>query len=369
MSDKRRLEELVPHLSTTGEDPIPASVVRECEPLRIPFDRRPFLDALDVGRRKRIYLDLSYWLKLTDQPSATWKDLLGALLGGVAAGRLICPVTPAHLLELAKLRDETQAKQCMDLISNLSRHVMFRDHGARIRDEIAYAVRNSHSPPALSAHPWWFAFSMYPDMYGDMVLVSHPSPEGREVLEKLAPHLFRETVEKGLRHRYAGEFGYPEALKRAEETYEKSMAAFRARAPRGKVRFEEQFEVEASDLIGRLAGRYLNIAASAGGNEIAARFMARYRTDAARRKYQLEHVPTLRVEAEVLAAWAESGAKYERNDYFDIENLVTATPYVHFLTGDRMMTHIARRLKWDRTFGLRIIDSPESLLEAIGTLA
>lgn len=87
----------------------------------------------------------------------------------------------------------------MNLVCELSRNVVFRDRRSRISDEVRYVVRNHHTPPAMHEMPWWVGLTIWPAMHGEIELVSHPSPFGREVLEKMGPEIFDEMARNGLR--------------------------------------------------------------------------------------------------------------------------------------------------------------------------
>jgi len=55
-------------------------------------------------------------------------------------------------------------------------------------------------------------------------------------------------------------------------------------------------------------------------------------------------------------------------DFFDIENLATAIPYSHIVTGDKMMRHVARRLRVEETYGAMVVDGPGALIDALRSL-
>jgi hypothetical protein len=358
----------IPYLGLRGRDPIPADMIRECEPLRLPVDPRPYLEANRVGQRRRIFLDQSYWLNLIKRPVPVWREIEEALRAGVTQGWLLVPVTGWNLLELSKLRDKEQGQQCIALMSELSKSVVFRDRDVRIKDELAYAVRNHERPPAMRQVPWWFGFSMYPGMYGDVELVSHPSAQGRQILERLGAELIEEMVLKGLLTVEPRMLGYPEFLKKSEDEYERRMAEFRKQEPGKRLRYREQFRKEQAAIVDRLARDGVDFR-EVLGDELLARFAARYPTDPDRRAFHIDHVPTLFLSIAVLTAWVESGATYERNDFFDIENLITAIPYAHIAAVDKMMRHVAvERLKLEEQFSIRVVDKPDDLLAGVRAL-
>jgi hypothetical protein len=351
-----------------GADPIPENVLWGCEPLRISFDPRPYLDELDVGRRRVVFLDLNFWLNLTDRPSPIWLEIENVLRAGVESGRMIVPVTSWNLIELSKLRNLDQGGTCIDLVCDLSRSVVFRDRASRIRDEVRFVLRNHRTPPGMNEMRWWFGLTIWPAMHGDVELVSHPSPLGREVLGTLGAEILDAMARSGLRTCEPEMLGKAAELAPHGDRWEESMAELRRDRPGRSVNFEAQIREEADGILLRLGESRLNLRSL--GDELMARFVARYPTDGARIDFYVAHVPTLFVTAAVHAAYLESGKNYTRNDFFDIENLITAAPYAHVAAVDKTMRHIgAERLKLGERFPVRIVSTPESLLESLRALA
>jgi hypothetical protein len=359
----------VPFLGRVGgPDPIPKEVLRECEPLRNTFDPRPYLDELNVGRRKVVFLDLNFWLNLTDRLSPIWLEIENVLRAGVESGRVIVPVTSWNLIELSKLRNLEQGGACLDLVCDLSRNVVFRDRASRIGDEVRFVLRNHRSPPRMNETRWWFGLTIWPAMHGEVELVSHPSPLGREVLETLGAGMLDAMARSGLRTCESKMLGGAAQLEPYGDRWEESMAELRRDRPRGSVNFETQLREEADATLRHLGESRLNLRSL--GDELMARFVARYPTDEARIVFHVAHVPSLFVTAAVHAAYVESGKNYTRNDFFDIENLIAAAPYAHVAAVDKTMRHIgAERLKLGERFPIRIVSTPEHLLQAIQELA
>lgn len=106
-----------------------------------------------VMARDRIYLDKCFWIYLRDArmrvpcPPGT-SDLLDALVAGVAAGRLVCPISDALFLELMKQSDLTTRGATAELIDELSCSVTLCHEPTRVATEVAHFWNSlPRSPP------------------------------------------------------------------------------------------------------------------------------------------------------------------------------------------------------------------------------
>lgn len=108
-----------------------------------------------VMARDRVYLDKCFWIHMravrTNAPCpAGAADLLRSLTSGVAAGRLICPISDALFLELMKQADPDTRGATAQLIDELSRGVTLSPVPTRIATEVAHFF---HANVGHSVHP------------------------------------------------------------------------------------------------------------------------------------------------------------------------------------------------------------------------
>jgi hypothetical protein len=105
--------------------------------------------------RERVYLDKCFWIHLREarahspSPPGT-TDLLAGLTAGVAAGRLICPVSDALFLELMKQTNPTTREATAELIDDLSLGVTLSPGPTRVATEVAHFF---HAGVGRSVHP------------------------------------------------------------------------------------------------------------------------------------------------------------------------------------------------------------------------
>jgi hypothetical protein len=125
----------------------------------VPVDEHVRRRVIELGEwvmaRERVYLDKCFWIHMrtarTNSPSPPGtSDLLAALTAGVAAGRLICPVSDALFLELMKQTDPTTRNATAELIDDLSRGVTLSPEPTRVATEVAHFF---HASVGHSVHP------------------------------------------------------------------------------------------------------------------------------------------------------------------------------------------------------------------------
>lgn len=108
-----------------------------------------------VMARDRIYLDKCFWIYLRNArmqaPSPLGSsELLDALVAGVAAGRLVCPISDALFLELMKQSDLTTRVATAELIDELSCGITLCHEPTRVATEVAHFL---HANTGHSVHP------------------------------------------------------------------------------------------------------------------------------------------------------------------------------------------------------------------------
>ena len=72
------------------------------------FDRLGWLERSGHLRKKKLYLDLNFWINLTDPKDNLDAELRELVTGMVNEGRLICPISPSLVVELGKQSDSTR---------------------------------------------------------------------------------------------------------------------------------------------------------------------------------------------------------------------------------------------------------------------
>ena len=137
-----------------------------------------------LARRRAIYLDTNYWIKLRDanrdKGTATTCYLLSILRKGVAEGVVFCPISEAVFLELMKQGDPASRLATASLIDELSLGATLALETERITTEIQYFMywASGRSNPHPIEHWIWRKL-------GYVLGLVHPNPATRDLASKL----------------------------------------------------------------------------------------------------------------------------------------------------------------------------------------
>ena len=114
-----------------------------------------------LARRRGIYLDMNYWIKLRDasqgRGTTTSRHLLSVLRRGVEEGVVFCPISEAVFIELMKQEDLASRLATASLIDGLSLGATLALETERISTEIRYFVNwvNGRGNPYPMGHWVW----------------------------------------------------------------------------------------------------------------------------------------------------------------------------------------------------------------------
>jgi len=111
--------------------------------------------AESIRGRRKVYLDLRYWLRLRDIASGVltdpdWQALLDLLRKSVGDGKLLCPIAESTFMELAKQNDPATRAATARVIDELSFGVTLLPVDMRTATEIAHFI---HSATEVDLHP------------------------------------------------------------------------------------------------------------------------------------------------------------------------------------------------------------------------
>ena len=159
---------------------------------QVTIDQHVRLKIIPLGEwvmaRERVYLDKCFWIHLRDaQTTASSPQgaagLRASLFAGVAAGRLICPISDALFLELMKQTDPATRGATADLIDELSCGVTLSPEPTRVATEVAHFL---HASTGHNVHPLeHLVWTKVPNILG----VQHPvatafPPDEQLVIQK-----------------------------------------------------------------------------------------------------------------------------------------------------------------------------------------
>ncbi len=127
--------------------------------LRLESYRLQWLDRTGYLRRRMLFLDLNFWIRLTEPVGEEFRTLAELLRDRVARGLLICPAAPTLVMELEKLRAGPRRDRRAALMQTLSQGLALRAHPLVIVAEYRRAVIGQAIPRAVAYSCLWDAFA------------------------------------------------------------------------------------------------------------------------------------------------------------------------------------------------------------------
>jgi hypothetical protein len=107
------------------------------------FDRLGWLESGGYLSRKLLFLDLNFWIRLSNPRTSLHKELKKLIADMVEAGKLLCPVSASLLMELAKRPRDTDREGHSQLMDTFSKGVSLRMVHETFREEFKAALQGS----------------------------------------------------------------------------------------------------------------------------------------------------------------------------------------------------------------------------------
>lgn len=332
-----------------------------------------------VMARDRIYLDKCFWIYLRDArmrvpcPPGT-SDLLDALVAGVAAGRLVCPISDALFLELMKQSDLTTRGATAELIDELSCSVTLCHEPTRVATEVAHFL---HVNAGHSVHPLeHLVWTKVPYILGVRHPVATAFPEDEQLVIQKAffDHLWEFSLSTmvgiiGSARPLASPFGeIANRLNRDNAVHAPSMKSF-AQVYRDEINGVLELAAPiAADVLHDMTRKALGPAAQPSAEqreEITRQCLGLLRA-AIRKPAGRRALRTLQVGALLHAAlrWNRT-QKLNANDIFDFHHAEAALGYCDVLLTDGPMHALLRQrnLAIERDFTCRVMSSAEEAVD------
>lgn len=138
-----------------------------------------------VTARDRIYLDKCFWIHLraarmlAPSPRGA-SDLLDALIAGVSAGQLVCPISDALFLELMKQSDPATRVATARLIDELSCGITLSPEPTRVATEVAHFL---YANAGHGVHPLeHLVWTKVPYILGVQHPITAALPDGEQLI-------------------------------------------------------------------------------------------------------------------------------------------------------------------------------------------
>jgi len=326
------------------------------EHLSYRFDRLQWLERGGYLHRKILFLDLNFWIRLSEGRSTSHLKL-GALLAElVEAGELICPVSPSLLMELTKRQGSNRRDRYCRLMNQLSQGVSLRLSPFIFADEFKTCLEGGR----LERH---MGYSHFMDaLFGELNLVFPESGWTESETNRAKKLVFDdigamsiieivnlETEESRERSIAYLRKGWSELCRQEGEWRRENHSSFQA---------IEQAEFAAT--VRSLIPQIWRVLRSADITSLQRRLQS---TSLDEKREILNACPTFWCEYKLLSALRSNRSRVTENDLWDLQHVASVVPYVDCLACDRGTRHLCSdMLKLDRKHDLTILSQEDDLM-------
>lgn len=330
--------------------------MKQNETLHYEFDRPGWLASSGYLKRRILFLDLNHWIGLADGQEASYRKLSEALHEAVDSGQVICPVSPSLLMEVEKRSSDDKRRRYCQLMDHLSGGLSLRVSTVTFAEEFrAIALGESINREV--------AYSLFVDAMSSGSRLEFPKEWEKESAKQAAKLVFEEleswpvleaveALTEERREQIIGQLrdGWSELARQAGEwkKHNKDMSA--------KDIEQTEFAATARALVPQIAPFLLEAEDSV--------LRALISTSEDDKREMLSACPIFWCKYKMAAAIRWHKETLKENDLWDLEHVVSATPYVDCVACDggtrHICTHVARL---DDKFETRIVSKPSEILD------
>lgn len=327
----------------------------ENETLSYEFDRLGWLEKTGYLKRRVLFLDLNHWIRLSDGQDELYRELSEALHEAVDAEQLICPVSPSLLMEVEKRPYGDRRSRYCRLMDRLSGGLSLRVSPAVLAEEFRALALGQQIERQI-------AYSFYLDAMSRGSRLEFPEGWAIESADQAAEVVFDQLT------------SWPilEAINATtDEQREQSIGYLRdgwSKLARDTGDWREQNEpVPAKDIEqAEVASTVNSLVPHAASFMLEAGFSVLSRLSSMpddEKRAMLKACPRFWCQYRMAAALRTHKKTLKENDLWDLEHVVSATPYVDCLACDKGTRHICTQLAgMDDKFGTRIVSKSSEIL-------
>lgn len=341
--------------------------------------------AREALSKKRVYLDLKYWIYLRDADLGKPQRpihvrLLEVMQKEVLDGRIVCPVTEATFFELFRQGNPERRLQTVRMIDRLCRGVVIKDSGARfgceIRDFFDAAIRRKELPAKASRGVWVRPYSFL----GTPQVKGWGAALDLAINKAFLSYMWTRSLEDLLADTGVPDASSDDELRGTAERITQSSAKYSSQMRS----FEKVFVDEVGGLIQLhrneicfafrpYAGAMLE---ATGAVEVDPSSLDKHGLDlafsAAASPNSNRALPFIRILAGLHAfiRWQRQRS-FKFQDFFDLRHAVAAIPYCDvFLTEKFLKTACTSDLlDFGTVYGTRIVSEEEEAIDVVSRLA
>lgn len=314
--------------------------------MRYQFDRELALRTGDFLSRKLLFLDLNFWIDFGDRKTAELRHLADILLHLVQAGKLLCPVSISLLLETLKLQPPSRRSTLYALMDRLSLRLTLRLHTAVFRDEFRRVMQGEETDRSV-------AYTHVIDALLDSPHIAVPDgwakPQAEDFLKQFGVRLSTLTIAECME--MVDEAKSQDILSQLRSNLmelARESSKWDADNKVSRDRLEKwEFAATIRSFIPEVARVLLTL-------QDDTLLPVKEASDQEKRDL-LNSCPTFWSEHKVLAALRATHKPLTENDFWDVQHIASAVPYVDCLACDRFTRNVVAEVaRADRQFGTTI---------------
>jgi len=316
------------------------------------FDKSKWLEQKSLANRTTLFLDLNYWINLSEEQNPLNIELRNLLSEKVSSSKIVCPISPSLLLEFKKRPQSDRRTKYCQLMDELSRGISLRNGMAIFKEEFKAVIRGQAIDRAI-------AYSHFIEALLNDLRIEFPESEWSQIDKERAADLrfdhfsnmsIIEVVDIEIEDDKEGSIlrlrdGLSELCKQEKEW-------------RGKNNLSRS-DIEQAEFASTAYSFMPTILESLLDADIRTIQKLSSENDKAN---ILRQCPTFWCEYRLITELRLNKVQLTENDLWDLQHVASALPYVDCVACDGMTRHLCSDvLKLDKKYGTTVISKLSDL--------
>ena len=294
---------------------------------------------------KILFLDQNKWIDIARAASgvpssAEHTKLYHSLADAIEAGRVIAPLTMAHIIETSKKNDLSKRKKLAETQSKLSKGLVFRNRKSRLLQEIRVALMKAFGEPVIKLPDTWVIARVFLQAFEGFDDYVAPSTIGAsDLLYDFLVSQNDDNRRKGIAVFSQGTNELVTNIEGRRQKWKSASRNMQSRAYAAQLFFDHQeliFSVLLS--IGHSVEEFKQLGDSA--------LLA-----------LLQDIPALNVERELVIKLESQSRDIPPNDLLDMYSFCAAIPYADWLIAENAFVTLAKQAKLDIIYRTKITNN------------
>jgi len=305
-------------------------------------------------------LDLSFWIKMTEEREPSYIKLKELLSKKVSDRKVICPVSPTLLVEFRKQPASEKLAKYSQLIDGFSQGLSIRNWHSLFKDEFTYITAEKKIESKV-------AYSHFADAFSSSTRLVFGQQWTEADLKKAGDIIFNHFVQMSVNKVFDIEMDENEIgnitfiRNRFSQLAEQEKAWRESHQDTRHVIEQAEFTATVNAVLPLIFSVLISATESS-----APSFRNLTTTSLEDKKELLDRCSTFWCRYQLMTALRSNRAFLKENDLWDIEHAATVLPYVTCFACDGGTRHICSDvLRLDKRYGTMIVSKVDELIEFI----